>query len=137
MKKTVFSLLGCILFGVVSAQVTFPYNGILPKNTSVYALIHATIQTDYATRIQDASMIIENGRVREVGVDMKVPKGMVVIDMKGRYICPSFIDLYSDYGLPKSQEGAGKRGEANNDPKGAYGWNPAIRSTYQIGRAHV
>lgn len=131
MKRVIIFMLGCVLCGYAQAQITFPYNGILPKNTSVYALIHATIQVNYATRIQDATMIIENGRVREVGVDLKLPSGMVVLDMNGRYICPSFIDLYSDYGLPKTQEISGKRGESNNDPKGAYGWNPAIRSNYR------
>ncbi|MFM7730127.1 MAG: hypothetical protein ACKO6L_03730, partial [Flavobacteriales bacterium] len=131
MKRAIILLLHSIIFWNATAQTTFPYNGVLPKNTTVYAMIHADIQLDYATRIQNATMIIEHGRVREIGVDVKIPSGMVVLDMKGRYICPAFIDLYSDYGIPKVVEAPSKRGESSNDPKGAYGWNPAIRSTYR------
>ena len=53
------------------------------------------------------------------------------IDCKGKYIYPSFIDLFSDYGITVAEQPKRTRGffqaQFVSDTKGAYGWNQAIR----------
>jgi hypothetical protein len=54
-----------------------------------------------------------------------------VHDMQGKFIYPSFIDLYTDYGMPETQRP--KRNEfpqLESNVKGAYGWNQAIHTDF-------
>jgi hypothetical protein len=119
------------------AQPTFPYNGILPKDVTSVAFTHATIFTDYQTRLEDATLLIEKGKVTAVGKTLSIPANAVVVDCKGKYIYPSFIDLHSDYGLAEAAPAKGSEGgprmrggSGNESPKGAFGWNDAINADY-------
>mgnify|MGYP000726953487 CR=1 FL=1 len=83
--------------------------------------------------MQNATLVIKQGKTVAVGANITVPKDAVVIDCKGKYIYPSFIDAYSDYGItaPQRQQGSGFNffaGQFNSNQKGAYGWNQAIRT---------
>lgn len=122
-------MLGVGLSFVVAAQPTFPYNGVLPKKVTSVALEHATIYVDYQTVIEDATLLFENGKVVSVGRNAVIPDNAVRYDMTGKFIYPSFIDLYSDYGMPSPQ---GKDASAANagSEKGAFGWNAAIRAEW-------
>lgn len=136
MRILSFCLLS-IIVSITRAQPTFPYNGILPKDVTAVAFTHATIFSDYKTRLEDATLLIEKGRVVAVGDAVAIPSNAVVVDCKGKYIYPSFIDLHSDYGLAdasptKSGEGGPRiRGGSSNESfKGAFGWNDAINADY-------
>src|SRR5205085_5041289 len=65
-----------------------------------------------------------------VGNNLKVPAGAVEVNCAGKYIYPSFIDIYADYGIPvapRQQQGGGLA-QGESSAKGAYGWNQAIKS---------
>ncbi len=113
----------------MSAQPTFPYNGVLPKDVNAYAFIHANIQADPSTLLTDATLVIEKGRVLAVGKDVSIPANAVVFDLQGAYIYPSFIELHSDYGMPKAPSARREWGrpQMESSRKGAFGWNDAIR----------
>jgi imidazolonepropionase-like amidohydrolase len=56
----------------------------------------------------------------------------VVIDCKGKYIYPSFIDVYSDYGMATPKRlNVGldffRSTQFSSNTKGAYGWNQAVK----------
>ena len=119
------------------AQPTFPYNGILPKDVTSVAFTHATIFVDYQTRMDDAVLLVEKGKVTAVGKALLIPANAVVVDCKGKFIYPSFIDLHSDYGLAEASPAKGSEGgsrmrggSGNESPKGAFGWNDAINADY-------
>src|ERR1700749_2170450 len=82
------------------AQTTFPVNGVADPREHCYAFTHATIIKDGQTTLSDATLIIRDGTIVGAGAGPAVPKDAVVIDCTGKYIYPSFIDLYSDYGMP-------------------------------------
>ena len=113
------------------AQVTYPGNGVAAPSQACYAFTHATIVKDADSKLNDATLIIREGKIVAVGSSVNIPKDAVVIDCKGKFIYPSFIDIYSDYGTPDASRGAsGYHGNPqfiSNTP-GAYGWNQAIRS---------
>jgi imidazolonepropionase-like amidohydrolase len=116
----------------VSAQPTFPVNGVADNRSGTYAFTHATIVKDGQTTLSNATLVISEGKIIAAGANAEVPKGAVVIDCSGKYIYPSFIDIYSDYGIPipeRQRNGFDFRAPAqfNSSTKGAYGWNQAIK----------
>ncbi|MBC7382224.1 MAG: amidohydrolase family protein [Bacteroidia bacterium] len=115
-----------ILRGVL-AQETFPVNGPHDLRGTCYAFINATIQIDPQTRLNNAVMVIKEGKIENIGTSVNIPKDAKIIDLKGRFIYASFIDMYSNYGIQWQNNNKGKDQYANNKP-GAYAWNDAIRA---------
>ncbi len=115
------------------AQQTFYTNGITDERTSVYAFTNATIYTDYQTKISDATLIIKDGKILEVGTNITVPKGAITQDLKGKIIYPSFIDLYSDYGMPAIEKGSSSRRQLQLNPSSphAFGNNQAVKAHHK------
>src|SRR5215204_1356364 len=125
--------LGLLMGFILQAQTTFPVNGVADERTGHYAFTNATIVKDATTTLTNAIMVIKEGKIVAVGTDLKVPAAAVTIDCRGTYIYPSFIDIFSDYGMPAQQArqtGAGffAQQQYNTATKGAYGWNQAIKS---------
>ncbi|HEY9262819.1 amidohydrolase family protein [Chitinophaga sp.] len=114
-----------------SAQETFPVNGIADPREGCFAFTHATIVKDAQTILQNATLVIRDGKVIDAGPAATVPKDAVVLDCKGKYIYPSFVDIYSSYGLSEPKKGGSAWNAAPqflSNTKGAYGWNQAIKS---------
>ncbi len=143
-KTTLFFKLVFVFFflptvSIVQAQVTFPENGIADPRHGHYAFTNATIVKDATTTLTNATLVIKDGRITAVGAGLKVPAGAVEVDCKGKYIYPSFIDIYTDYGTPQRAAGAAAGGfNFNQAPqletavKGPYGWNQAIKSDIDV-----
>jgi imidazolonepropionase-like amidohydrolase len=137
MRKIKLLLSGLLFASLLQAQETFPVNGVADKREGCYAFTNATIVQHSQSTLQKATLVIRDGKVVSVGVGAAIPKDAVVIDCKDKYIYPSFIDIYSDYGLTIPQRDGGVRGGGGgfgNQPpqltsatKGAYGWNQAIK----------
>ena len=147
MRKPVFGrgkhmrlLLPALLFlQQLTAQSTFPVNGVANPKTGSYAFINATIIKDGQTTLSNAVLVIKEGKITAVGNNIPVPKDAVQIDCKGKYIYPSFIDIYSDYGIaePQRERGGfnfGGPAQITSNQKGAFGWNQAIRSDVEAGK---
>ncbi|WP_152268049.1 amidohydrolase family protein [Agriterribacter humi] len=133
MKKLIFSWFCCAVMSGVYAQQTFPVNGVADERSGTYIFTHATIVKDAQTTLQNASLLIQKGKIIAVGNDIAVPKDAIVVDCKGKYIIPSFIDLYSDYGIPAPRRSGGgfsysAPAQLTSNTKGAYGWNQAIKA---------
>jgi len=133
--KIIYLLFAWLLAGAYAkAQETFPVNGVNDPREGCFAFTHATIVKDAATTLQDATLVIRDGRIISAGPGAAIPKDAVVIDCKGKYIYPSFVDIYSDYGtqaVKKSAAGYRAPPQFLSDTKGAFGWNEAIKSEVQ------
>jgi imidazolonepropionase-like amidohydrolase len=123
----------------ICAQPTFPENGIADPRHGYYAFTNATIVKDAATTIANATLVIKDGRIVSVTAAGTVPAGAVEVDCKGKYIYPSFIDIYTDYGTPQRQPQQGGQGfnffaqqQFETNVKGPYGWNQAIKSDVDV-----
>jgi imidazolonepropionase-like amidohydrolase len=134
-----FASVCCSLFCIpVFAQPTFPENGTADPRHGYYAFTNATIVKDGITTLPGATMIIKDGKIISVGAGLAVPAGAVEVDCKGKYIYPSFIDIYTDYGTPqRTQTGGGgfnfnQAPQTDNAVKGPYGWNQAIKSDVDV-----
>ncbi|MBV9961544.1 MAG: amidohydrolase family protein [Parafilimonas sp.] len=132
MKKIQLLLFVCCIISItISAQQTFPVNGVQDYREGYVAFTHATIVKDSKTILKDATLIIKEGKIISVGNNITVPKDAAAIDCQGKYIYPSFIDLMSDYGITVTEQPKRNRpyyqSQFVSDTKGAYGWNQAIR----------
>ncbi len=123
----------CVDTSLQAQPPTFPVNGVHDDREGLYAFTNATIYTSYNKKVDNATLLIRKGEVVSAGAGVSIPKGAVVVDLKGMYIYPSFIDLYSEYGVPKAKKNERKWNETQlftSNKKGAYGWNSAIKSEF-------
>ena len=112
------------------ADPTFPVNGTHDKGLVATLLEHATIHVDAGTTMENATLVMHNGRIVAVGPDGETSHAgpAVRVDMTGLHLYPSFVDLNSDFGTPEVQDAGWSRTPQDlSDKKGAYGWNEAVR----------
>ena len=130
-RPIVIALLFLVQLSVFGQETTFHRNGPDDYREGVHAFINATIFKNYNTKIEHGTLLIKDGKVVEAGANVSIPKGAIVHDLKGKFIYPSFIDIYSSYGLPdpKKQPGTGNP-QMETNIKGAYGWNQALHADY-------
>ncbi len=141
MKKLLLGL--CMMLfisSIIVAQVTYPRNGVFDERAQLYAFTNATIFVNYQTKIEKATLVIRDGKIEQVGANISIPKGAIVFDLKGKFIYPSFIDVYSNYGMPKPKaEGQRPRQQPQmlSNKKGAYNWNEALKTEFRANEAFI
>ncbi|MEH0154745.1 amidohydrolase family protein [Limibacter armeniacum] len=130
------SLLGALLALLIQcafAQVTKPVNGVVDNRAEAYAFTNATIFVDYQTKLESSTLVIRNGKVEAVGQSVLIPADATVIDLKGKFIYPSFIDMHTHYGLAEPKKGGGSffGGEQIQSKKeGAYNANESVKAEF-------
>ena len=110
MKKSYLLLL--LLFCSLSAvaQEYFPKNdGVKTESHTITAFTNAKIYITPTQVIENGTLIIQDGKVVQTGTNVSIPKGATVVDLTGKSVYPSFIDPYSDFGLPKPKRSFGGR----------------------------
>jgi len=114
-----------------SAQkTTFPYNGVQDERNKIFALTNAHIFVDASTKLEKATLLIKDGKVVSTGTGITIPEDATIIDLSEKYIYPSFIDVFSSYGVKapeKPKKGGPQKPQFVSKKKGAYGWNEAIK----------
>ena len=141
MKKLSLILLGLLFLlphpSFLKAQETFPRNGVADHRDGLYAFTNATIYKSWNEKLENATLVIRKGKVEAIGQGISVPQDAVVIDAAGKTIYPSFIELYSDYGMAEERSGGQQRGgggrtqQFTTDKDGAFAWNQALKPEYQ------
>lgn len=90
------SLFPYALLTLVSAGA-YAGDGQQRDNTpAVTALTHATLILSPNKKLEDATLVIENNRIKAIIKDNDIPAGAFVIDLKGYTVYPGFIDPYTD-----------------------------------------
>ncbi|MCK5442399.1 MAG: amidohydrolase family protein [Maribacter sp.] len=110
------------------AQDYFPENdGVKSKNNNYTAFTNAKIFITATQVVEKGTLLIQNGKVVQVGKTVSIPKNTVLVDLKGKLIYPSFIDIFSDFGVkkPKRAEGSGRSPQYDTTRDGFY-WNDHI-----------
>ena len=110
------------------AQDYFPENdGVKSKNNNYTAFTNAKIFITPTQVVEHGTLLIQNGKVVQVGKSVAIPKNTVTIDVEGKSIYPSFIDIYSDFGVskPERPKGGGRSPQYEATREGFY-WNDHI-----------
>ncbi|MFH0759069.1 MAG: amidohydrolase family protein [Bacteroidota bacterium] len=129
------------LISPVISQTNVPVVGVSDERPGIYGLKNALVVTAYDQEPVKSDILIVKGRFREIGKNLDFPAGTVVIDMDGKTIYPSFVDIHSSYGLPASNVKEtdpmaafftqGQRGPSVPvKPRTADYWNQGIKLNY-------
>lgn len=60
---------------------------------------HATVLTGTGVRLDDADVLLVDGKVSAVGKGLSAPAGAVIIPGQGRWVTPGLIDIHSHLGV--------------------------------------
>ncbi|WP_264554456.1 amidohydrolase family protein [Flavobacterium sp. N1861] len=121
----------CISF-LSNAQDYFPKNdGVKQSFKNHVAITNATIYVSATQKIDKATLLFKEGKIVDVGTNITLPKNATIIDASGKTIYPSFIDLYSEFGIdkPKPTIPKGFSREYDSSREGFY-WNDHIKPEY-------
>ena len=127
--KNLFLVLLFLSYSVTQSQEYFPINtGVKTSKNTVVAFKNATIYVTPTNIIKNGTLLIKDGKVVQVGKRVSIPKGAKIIDIKGKTIYPSFIDVYSSFGIAKAKRpsNSNRRPQYDAGRKGYY-WNDHIR----------
>lgn len=90
-----------------------------PRNGSV-AIVGGRVLPGTVDPIENATVLITDGVITAVGVDVAVPDGVLTIDASGQWVLPGFVEAHAHVGV--HEEGEGPAGQDTNemtDPNGA------------------
>ncbi len=110
------------------SQDYFPENdGVKAENNNYTALTNAKIYVTPTQVIEKGTLLIKDGKVVAVGATLSIPANSVQVDLQGKHIYPSFIDVYSTFGVeqPKRPAGGGRSPQYDPSREGFY-WNDHI-----------
>ena len=128
MRKIIF-LLTFLSFTIIQAQDYFPINtGVKTSKNTTVAFTNVTIYVTADKVIKKGTLLIKDGKVVSVGKSVIIPKGTETIDLAGKTVYPSFIDIYSNFGIekPKRPSNSSRKPQYDATRKGYY-WNDHIR----------
>jgi imidazolonepropionase-like amidohydrolase len=80
------------------AAEPFPSTYQVPVNPPLLVQ-GATVLTGTGERLDDADVLIENGRITAVGRGLSAPAGARILNAKGRWVTPGIIDIHSHLGV--------------------------------------
>ncbi|WP_246296637.1 amidohydrolase family protein [Winogradskyella vidalii] len=113
------------------AQDYFPSNsGVKANNTNYTAFINATIHVSPTETIDNATLLIKDGKVVSVGTSIKIPNNTTTVDLTGKTIYPSFIDLYTTFGVQKPERGGD--GPQYGPSRSGFYWNDHIKPEQDV-----
>jgi imidazolonepropionase-like amidohydrolase len=125
-KLTLLAFLG--LGYVALAQKYFPKNdGVKAENTNYTALTNARIHVTPGEVIEKGTLLIRDGKVIGVGKRVDIPENSMVMDLNGKSVYPSFIDVFSSFAVKQAERSRGGGRTAQYGPsREGYYWNDHI-----------
>ncbi|MFI5132277.1 MAG: amidohydrolase, partial [Chitinophagales bacterium] len=119
--KRLIILISCLAMAVYSFSQETVYP--TPKQTTTTAITNATVHKGNGEVIENATIVITDGKIAAVGKDVAVPAGATTVDAKGKQVYPGLILPISNLGLVEINSV-----RATNDVQELGDLNPNIRS---------
>jgi imidazolonepropionase-like amidohydrolase len=101
---------------MLAQQDIIPVVGVSDTRPGTWFLKGAKVVVDHTTTLENADIIIKDGRIAKVGKGLKAPEGARIADMTGKTVYPSFIDVYSNYGIQRETRTNQTQQTAGIDP---------------------
>jgi len=131
------------LSGLAVSQNNFPVEGISDERPGIYGLTGASVIMSYDSEPAELDILIVKGRIEAIARNIKFPKGTNIIHLEGKTIYPSFIDIYTNYGVSGNKTGAGdpgnisvrqmqRGGRQEGQSRVADYWNQGIHESYDV-----
>ncbi len=132
MRKILYTLFTFLVVTAFAQQYTKPVEGLRDNPPKVFAFTNVKIVQAPGKVIDKGIVIVRNGIIEAVGANVQIPSDAQVIDLSGKILYPGFIDLYTNYGMPKPPERAQPTEQQPQQPEvkkaGAGSWNPSVLS---------
>ena len=126
LKLTLFSL--CYFLLSYSQDYKPNNSSVKSNNTNFTAITNAKIHISYDKVIENGTLLIQDGFVVRSGKEIKIPKNCVIINAKGKFLYPSFIDVFSSFGVKKPNRLSSSSRSPQYEPtREGYYWNDHIR----------
>jgi imidazolonepropionase-like amidohydrolase len=120
MRRIIFLIASFVLLCNFVVSQTAKVVGLHNNTPSVFALTNAEVHIEPGKALSQATIVIRDGTIVDVGKRVNIPDDAVIVDMGGYHIYPGFIDLYTSYGMPDSV-----------DLSNPVHWNAQIRSHFR------
>lgn len=132
MKKIIYLGLVFFFISAIQAQEYFPKNdGVYQKNQNYTAFTNAKIFITPTEVIENGTLLIQDKKVVAVGSNVKIPNNSIIVDLNGNYIYPSFIDMYTDFGMEKLRTQRNFFSNPQYDSKkDGYYWNEHLKPEF-------
>lgn len=129
MKKILFLFLVSFITTTISAQDYFPINeNVKNKSTNYTAFTNAKIYITPNQVIEKGTLLILDRKIVAVGNSVSIPKNCLTINLDGKSIYPSFIDIYTNFGVEKPKAiSSFEGGQLYDSKRKGYYWNEHIR----------
>ena len=111
------------------AQENVPKNdGVKTSHSNYNAFTNTKIYVSPTEIIENGTLLIKDGKVVSVGTSISIPENCIVQDLSGKSIYPSFIDIYSTFGIdqPERKDDNSRSPQYDAGREGYY-WNDHIR----------
>ncbi len=118
-----------MVFLKIDAQEYFPNNESIPnKNKNFIVFTNAKIYVTPSKIIENGTLVIQNDKIISVGTTATIPKNSTVINLEGKHVYASFIDIYTNFGIEKPKR-ISFSGDPTYDTKRiGYYWSEHIKS---------
>lgn len=111
---------------VEPARAPEPYNypsTYQPASAAPVVIRNATILTGTGERLDNADLVIADGRIQSIGANLAAPSNARVVDANGRWVTPGLIDVHSHLGVyPSPTVNAHEDGNEMTSPVTANVW---------------
>jgi len=136
MKTHLLLFLFALFFSYELSAQFGPENGVKASEPKFVLIQHATIMVKPGQTLTDADLLLQNGKIIQVGKNLK-QDGAVALDYTGKVLVPSFVDMYSSVGLdPVTFKNNGWRPQLESNKEGAYYWNEAVHPELNAAAAY-
>ncbi|WOF21482.1 amidohydrolase [Microbacterium betulae] len=96
-----------------------PFSPISTRRGSV-AITNGYVVPVSSAPVENGTVLVEDGVITAVGADVVVPDGVPVIDARGRWVLPGFVEAHAHLGVSEEAEGwAGADTNELTDPNGS------------------
>jgi imidazolonepropionase-like amidohydrolase len=82
-------------------------------SSSIVAITGGYVVPVASAPIEGGTVLIEDGRISQIGKRVRVPKGATIIDAKGKWVLPGFIEAHGHVGI--HEEANGHAGNDTNE----------------------
>ncbi|MEZ9819944.1 amidohydrolase family protein [Shewanella sp. 10N.286.45.A1] len=87
------------LLSVLSSHSVIANEQLTDNTPKITALSHATLMLEPGEVLTNATLLIENNRIKSIIKDNDIPAGALEINLSGHIIYPGFIDPFTEYAI--------------------------------------
>ena len=122
---TYFGIL--LLFTTAQAQEYFPKNDGVKSRYDAHTLYQNAVIHNPNEKPFKGDLLVFKGKIVKIAKQIAVEDNYISINLDGKHLYPSFIDLTSEFGIKKPTKEQAKKGNGYDATRTGHYWNDHIR----------